>query len=309
MERSLETFADVDRALVFGLGGGGDVVSAIPTTRLLEAFGVEVIVGGLSWIPLPRDVRPGPRSLEELRNVDPVAERVGRVEAGARTMDDVPLPEGQVAAHVENRVLVFDMSTGANPLVESVRRVVEAWDVEALVGVDAGGDALAVGDEPGVASPLTDAVGLAVLDGVSRPSALGVLGYGSDGELEATELDAAFADLAGAGALLGAWGITPAVREELLAILEDVETEASRVPVEAAGGALGTRTVRGGRSRVEVGPAAPVTYYFDPGAVIERSTIVETVRDAPSLAAADRRLRERGVQTEFETERLRAEGS
>ncbi|MFP4590503.1 MAG: DUF1152 domain-containing protein [Halobacteriales archaeon] len=306
MEPSLDAFAAVDRALVFGLGGGGDVVSAIPTVRLLETVGVEVTVGGVSWVPMPRDVRPGPRSLDELRGVDPIAERVGLVDPGATTIDDVPLPEGGVASHVENRTLVLDMSAGVGPLLDSVGTVVEDLAIEAVVGVDAGGDALAVGDEPGVVSPLTDAVGLAVLDGVDRLAALGVLGYGSDGELEVAELETAFAALARSNALLGAWGITPAVRAELEELLEDVETEASRVPVEAAAGAFGQRSVRGGASTVQVGPATPVTYYFDPSTVIERSTVVEVVRDASSLEAAAERLRERGVQTEFETERERA---
>ncbi len=307
MTNSLESLFEADRALVFGLGGGGDVVSTIPTARLLEANDVEVVLGGVSWIPAPRDPRPGPRSLDELEGVDPIADRVGRATARARTRDGVELPEGGVASHVDNRTLVFDMSGGAPAVASSVATVVDRDDIDAVVGVDAGGDAIAVGDEPGIRSPITDAVGLSILEAVDAQTALGVIGFGSDGELGPAELTDAFESLAGQNAVLGAWGITPAIRDEMVPILETVDTEASRLPVLAAGGEFGERTIRGGLATVDVGPMTPITVYVEPHAVIERSAIVSLVRQADALDEAARRLRDRGIQTEFDTERARVD--
>lgn len=309
MVATFEAFAGVDRALVFGLGGGGDVVSAVPTARLLEGFGTDVTLGGVSWIPAPRDERRGPRSIAELSRIDRIDDRVAVVSSDAATIDGVSLPEAGVDRHVDNRTLVFDMSAGARPVADSVATIVDRWGVEAVIGVDAGGDALAVGGEPGIRSPLTDAVGLTILDAVDVPAGMGVIGFGSDGELTRNELLEAFSDLADDGAMLGAWGITPRIREELSAILDDVTTEASRLPVDAARGAYGRRRVREGTASVEVGPSTPVTYYFDPNAVIDRSEIVPLVRDAPDLETAASRLRDRGIQTEFDTERARLEGT
>ena len=37
------------KALVIGVGGGGDIVGTIPTARFLELFGISCVLGGLSW--------------------------------------------------------------------------------------------------------------------------------------------------------------------------------------------------------------------------------------------------------------------
>ncbi|MBS7247079.1 MAG: DUF1152 domain-containing protein, partial [Candidatus Freyarchaeota archaeon] len=47
---SLERLAEsAKKALVLGIGGGGDVLGAFPTGRYLELLGVEVILGGVGW--------------------------------------------------------------------------------------------------------------------------------------------------------------------------------------------------------------------------------------------------------------------
>lgn len=304
---SFEAAGAAETALVFGIGGGGDVVSTVPTARLLECLGVEVTLGGVIWIPVPRDVRPGPRSLDELTAVEPLGDRVAAVTAETTTVDGVTPAEADVAAAVDNDVLALDISGGVSPLAADLAEVVAALDIDLVVGVDAGGDALAVGDEPGLRSPLTDAVGIGVLDALSVDTVLGVIGYGSDGELTNDELDEAFADLAAVDAYLGAWGLSPDVRHELETILEHVETEASRLPVEAAAGRLRTVSIRGGRREATVSPASTITFYFDPAAVAQRSTIVEPVRTAASLEAASTALADRGLVTEFDLERDRLE--
>ena len=50
------------RALVIGVGGGGDVVGALATARFLEFCGLEFILGGLSWERSVFDPIPDPRS-------------------------------------------------------------------------------------------------------------------------------------------------------------------------------------------------------------------------------------------------------
>lgn len=305
MPKTLETVATANRALVFGIGGGGDVVSTVPTARLLELLGVEVIIGGVTWIPVPRDVRPGPRSIDELRGVDRLDDRIAAVTPTSETVDGIPLAEAGVAETVENEVIALDIAGGAHTLGASLASYADREAIDLVIGVDAGGDALAVGDEPGLRSPLTDAVGIAVLESLDVQTILGVIGYGSDGELTHDELAAAFADLARADALLGAWGITPAIRRELETILETVETEASRIPVEAASGRFGDRSIRGGRRTATASPASPVTYYFDPGAVASRTRLVDLVRGTETLEAAADALRQRGLSTEFDLERER----
>src|SRR5574342_915581 len=68
--RSLEDLIrGSSRALVIGVGGGGDVVGALATARFLEFCGLKFVLGGLSWERSVYDPIPGPRKLSEVRNV------------------------------------------------------------------------------------------------------------------------------------------------------------------------------------------------------------------------------------------------
>lgn len=95
------------------------------------------------------------------------------------------------------------------------------------------------------------------------------------------------------------------MRDEIEAVLEPVETEASRIPVEAARGQFGRRMIRGGEVSVRLTPTSPVTFYFDPTTVAAHSRIATAVRETNSLDHATAALDELGPQTKFETERQR----
>jgi len=302
---TLEALFDHSSALVFGIGGSGDIVGSIPTARLLEAHGLEVTLGGVAWEPVPKDTRVGPRPFSEIDAIDPISETVARVHSDTQTTDGVTFSETFVARHVDNEVVLLDITGGVDGLRDGIAAAADVLDIDLVVGVDAGGDVLARGTEPGVRSPLTDGLGLVALDELTVDASLGVFGYGSDGELTPAELEARVGTLAHREGLLGGWGLTPRVRDELEILLETVSTEASRIPVEAFRGAFGPRTIRNGRVTVEMSPASLGTFYFKPAIVAGDSEIATAVRGTDGLEAAADALRQRGLQTEFETERER----
>jgi hypothetical protein len=304
---TLEDAFSYDRALVLGIGGGGDVVGTIPTARLLEDHGVETIVGGVSWERWEVDPNPGPWPLDEVRNVERVSDAVGLASGDTTTPDGVAFAETGVAAHYGKDVALLDLSGGAEGVRAGVDAAADALDADLVVGTDSGGDVLAAGDEPGLASPLADAVCLAALADLETDAFLGVFGYGSDGELGVEALDAGVERAAERGGLLGAWGLTPRVVREMEAVFADVVTEASRLPVEAAQGRMGERAIRGGSHDLSMTPASTVTFYVEPGAVLATSDVGQRVRGTESLAAADRALRDAGYETELAHERGLAE--
>ncbi len=57
------------KAILLGIGGGGDIVGTLPTANLLKINGIQCVLGGLSWERFVIDPDPGPRKLEESRNV------------------------------------------------------------------------------------------------------------------------------------------------------------------------------------------------------------------------------------------------
>lgn len=305
--QTLEEAFDHDRALVWGIGGSGDVVGTIPTARLLESHGVETVLGGIAWEPAPEDPIVGPRPFGGVTGLDQVTETVGWATAETQTIDGVPFSESRVADALDERVILIDSAKGIRPMIDGMEAACEQLDIDLVVGTDSGGDALARGDEPGLQSPVSDAMGLVTLDGLTVESVLGVFGFGSDGELTIAELNAGIARAAERDGLLGAWGITPRIRDEMEAVLETVQTEASRLPVEAARGALGPQEIRSGNRSLELTPASTVTFYFRPESVAESSTLVEPVRDAAGIRDIVEAFGDRGLTTEYDLEAERLE--
>jgi hypothetical protein len=176
-----------------------------------------------------------------------------------------------------------------------------------------GGDALAHGHEPGLASPLCDAVMLAAaarlaeraVAGGSSPAVLGgIFGIGCDGELTPAEVLARLAEVGAAGGLAGARGLTPAVAERLEEAVGVVPTEASAQALRCFRGELGRAEIRSGRRTVELSPAGALTFYFDPLAALRSAArLAAAVIDAPDLEAANEILHGLGVYTELDYER------
>jgi hypothetical protein len=96
-----------------------------------------------------------------------------------------------------------------------------------------------------------------------------VFGPGCDGELSVPEVLERIAEVAAAGGLLGAWGLTPAVTDRLAAAVEEVPTEASAQAVHCARGRTGPSPMRGGRRSVELSPVGAVTFFFSPSAAMD----------------------------------------
>jgi hypothetical protein len=171
-----------------------------------------------------------------------------------------------------------------------------------------GGDALAHGDESGLASPLCDAVLLAAaarLAAAEGPPVLGgVFGIGCDGELTPAEVLERLAEVGAAGGLAGARGLTPGVAQRLEEAVRAVPTEASAQALRCFHGEIGQSTIRQGRRTVERSPAGALTFYFDPVAAVQSAArLAAAVTDARDLEHANEILHGLGIYTELDYER------
>ncbi len=154
-------FAGAEGVLCLGIGGGGDVVGALSTAEYARTLGVRAVVGGLTWERRPIDPLPGPRRLDEVEGAEPLNEAIALAGPDTHGPGGVLFAESHMARHLGERTVLVDPNPGparvGAALADAARRL--GCDVVALV--DVGGDALAHGDEPGLASPLADAVLLA----------------------------------------------------------------------------------------------------------------------------------------------------
>ena len=296
------------RPLVIGIGGGGDVVGALASAEHARIYdGAEPLVGGLSWERRPIDPVPGPRRPDEIEGAEPVAH--GVLLAGPRTRvrgRGVYFAESRMAAFLGRPTLLVTIDDGPAAIAEGLARALVALDRDLLLFVDVGGDVLAQGDEPGLRSPLCDAMLLAAaqrLGAAGAPVLLGVFGVGCDAELSSEEVLAQLSAIAAAGGWCGARGLTDAVAMRLEEAIAFVPTEASAQAVRAFRGDRGPVTIRGGTRTFELGPVAGATFYLDVEVTYRTAgRLARAVTDAGSLRTANDALSRLGVRTELDLE-------
>ena len=294
-------------ALVVGVGGGGDVVGALATARFLEFVGPRFTLGGVSWERIVYDPVPGPRKLSEVRNVAVLHPFAWLANRDSQTDTGVFFAESLMAAAIGQDVLLIDINGGANGVVDGLETAIEKLDIDLLVGIDVGGDSLAQGSEPGLRSPLADSIMLAAfteLEKRGRRTLWGVFGYGSDGELTVDEIETALSKIAVSGGLLGAWGLTPKIAEELEEVVKTVPTEASAIPLQCFRGASGTKKIRDGNRSLKLTPLTALTFFMAPTKLYETlSRPAQAVRQSSSLEEANDALHAMGIRTELDYER------
>ncbi|MEA2374929.1 MAG: hypothetical protein QOD53_1392 [Thermoleophilaceae bacterium] len=296
------------RPLVLGIGGGGDVVGALATAEHARLdHGASPIVGGVSWERRPIDPAPGPRTVAEIEGGRPLAPSVLGAGAGTCVRDSgVRFAESRMAELLGQETVLVDPTSGPARVAADLARAADALGADLMVFIDVGGDVLAHGDEPGLASPLCDAVMLAAagrLQAEGRPVLGGVFGPGCDGELTLAELDARFAEIGAAGGLAGARGIGPAVAELLEGAVAAIPTEASAQAVRAFHGARGPTAIRSGRRTLQLSPVAAMTVYFDVATAIgSAARLAAAVDGAASLDEANEVLHGLGLRTELDYE-------
>jgi hypothetical protein len=304
----IERIKAARRALVLGIGGGGDVVGALAVARLCESLGTPFAVGGVAWERFAIDPRPGPRPLEEIRGGERLAGGAVLADPATVTDDGVAFAESGIADFLGTQTALIDITRGAAGASRGITATMERLDCDLLLGVDVGGDVLGHGDEAGLASPLCDAVMVsAMLEGArSGDPLLAVIGAGCDGELAPAEVLERVAALGRAGAWLGTWGVPPEVAEELEHAAGRVPTEASLMVAKCAHGETGMVPIRGGRRQVELGPVGALAFFFDPVAALDELPLARAVAGTESIDAARDELAALGVRTELDYERDRA---
>jgi hypothetical protein len=294
------------------MGGGGDVVGALAVTSLLEGLQTDWVLGGVAWERSPIDPRPGPRSLDEIRGGRPCGRAAVLSEGSTTSLDGVEFSESHMATHLDKPTLLLDITRGPRALATGLKEAAAELDCDAVILLDVGGDVLAHGDEPGLASPLCDAIVLAAGLFLARSTEViaAVYGPGCDGELTPGEVLERVTALQEAGALLGAWGLTPEACELVTSAAEVVPTEASLMAVRCARGERGRVPIRGGRRTVELTPLGALTFFFDHRAAAASAVPLATaVSPAASLDEAHDALTAMGIRTELELERARAAGT
>ena len=308
------------RPLVLGIGGGGDVVGALATAEACRPYGASPVVGGVTWERRPIDPNPGPRAEAEIEGARRLAPGVLAANGSTRVRESgVLFAESRMAELLGEETVLVDATLGPAAIADGLAAAAAELGADLIVFLDVGGDALAHGGEPGLASPLCDAIMLAAAAHLAKravcahdeepdPAAIpvlgGIFGVGCDGELRPAEVLERIAEVAEAGGFAGARGLTEPIAARLEQAVEAVPTEASAQALACFRGAIGETTIRQGRRTVELSPVGALTFYFDVAkAIWSAARLAAAVIDAGDLEEANEILRARGIRTELDYER------
>jgi hypothetical protein len=302
--RAEEEVAAASRILVVGIGGGGDVAGALAFAEAARAFGPGAVVGGLTWERRPVDPLPGPRRLDEITGAQPLHEAVALATPDTTGPGDFRFCEADMAAFLGEPVVLLDPNPGPAAIAAGLDAAAAHLACDLVVLLDVGGDVLAHGDEPGLASPLADATVLAAAPAMRTPTLGAVFGIGCDGELTPAEVLARLEEVRAAGGDLGDLPLPSAALDRVEAALAHVTTEASAMAVRCARGETGRMPIRNGRRTVPLTPDGGRLVCFDPQvAIASAARLAAAVAPATSLEDAQRILAALGVRTELDYER------
>jgi hypothetical protein len=297
------------RPLVIGMGGGGDVVGALATAEHARRYdGADPVLGGVAWERRPIDPQPGPRSAAEITAARPLAP--GALLAGPDTRTErggVRFAESRMADLLGSETVLIDPHPGPAVIASALGTAVTERGCDLTVFVDVGGDVLAHGDEPGLRSPLCDALLLSAAGRMVEaglPVLLAIFGLGCDAELTPAEVLTRIGQVAARGGLLGVRGLTAPVAARVRQAAEAIPTEASLAAVRAFLGESGAVPIRGGARTVELSPVAAVTWFLDvPESLAACGRLARAVDPARTLDEANEALHALGVRTELDLER------
>ena len=240
MTPGADAVAAASRALCVGIGGGGDVVGALAFAEGARALGIPTVVGGLTWERHVVDPEPGPRRMDEVHGVRPLGHPAVALAGADAGGEGFTFAEGRMAAFLgpDEDVLLLDPHPGPAGIADGLATACRELGCDLLVLLDVGGDVLAHGDEPGLASPLADAVVLAAaahLPGELSCLAV-VFGAGCDGELDPAEVVERLEEVRAAGGHRGLLPVDDAGLARASAAVAAVPTEASDMALRCARG-------------------------------------------------------------------------
>ena len=302
--RAEEEVAAAQRVLAVGIGGGGDVAGALAAAEAARALGTEAVVGGITWERRPVDPLPGPRRLDEIDGVILVHEAVALAGPDTTGPGGFRFCEADMAAFLGEPTVLVDPNPGPAAVAAGLDAVAAHLSCDLVLLLDVGGDVLAHGDEPGLASPLADATLLAAARHMTTPALGVVFGTGCDGELTPEEVRERVAEVAAAGGDLGDLPLPGTALDRVEASLQYVTTEASAMAVRCARGDIGRAEIRNGRRTVPLTPDGGRLICFDIEAALRSAAwLAAAVVDAGDLEAAQAILAARGVRTELDYER------
>lgn len=283
--------------LLVAAGGGGDALAAAIIHQAISSK--PGIIATYAWDRLSIDPLPGPRCHADFTGLASLGSATYAIQATSRAQPPSGSTLPRLASALNAPIVMLDPGAGAKGLQRQLEEVIRHYNIERLDLVDVGGDVLAQGGEPGLRSPLADALALAACSQVDVSSQLLVAGPGLDGELSEVEV---LAGLSGEPVIdLSGSDVAP-FRD----VLDWHPSEATALLAGAAVGLRGAVEIRDAGTLVDLNNKGSHVYGLPLSVALARNRLGRALIDSPSFAEADAITRELLGFSEIEHEETKA---
>lgn len=289
-------------ALLIAAGGGGDVIAASTVAAALGLDPGGTLIATLAWERLLVDPAPGPRSPADFTGLSALGQQNVEIVAHTEPKHSGTSTLPRLRDELGHRLVLLDPRHGAAGIAEQIADLTTQLSTNAPTYlIDVGGDVLADGSEPGLKSPLADALMLAASAHLGRTIELLVAGPGLDGELSSTE---ALERLHGFGAkqflTLNEHNTEGAMRA-----LAWHPSEATALLVGSARGIRGVAEIRDAGTQIPLTPQSPHIWAIT-AADAAVDSLASALFDTTSFDEAEESLQQTLGWTELDYEHKKA---
>ena len=292
----------VPELLLIAAGGGGDVIGAAMLAETLGLTPDDVLMATVAWERLLIDPVPGPRSVNDFEGL--------RHDAQAEAFEILPTtrarpPFGSLLPQLRRDlgfpIYLLDPGDGVRGLLHQLRALRRLLSSPGVVWlVDVGGDVLANGAEPGLRSPLCDAMTLAAAAQEDDTTQVLVAGPGLDGELTQPEIQTRLRE-AHAHLVTEVRPPSPSIQR----VLEWHPTEASALLAASAQGIRGRVEIRDAGIPIELTTHSAEVWTMSASNALSTS-LGQALSNTTSMEEAEAALHRKIGWTELDHERRKA---
>ena len=295
MQLNLPIFDQVagcQNLLIAGMGGGFDVFCGLPIYLELQRRGQTAHLANFSFSELG-NVRGGIHLAPTLIGIQ------------ASQTDLLPyFPELHLTRwfqekHAEEVTIWSFAKSGAGPLLDNYRLLVQQLSIDGILLVDGGVDSLARGDEAGTGTLIEDACSLYAVNELADVPVrlLACLGLGAEQDMTYAQILQNIAALTADNGFLGSCALTPQL--DVYRLYEDAVLYAQSQPVQDASvinssiisavqGHYGDYhlTKKTARSTLQISPLMTLYWFFDLPTVAQHNLYLSHLKGTDSFIAA-----------------------
>jgi len=289
------------RALIMGIGGGGDIILTLPLANFLSQLGVnEITIGGVSsqwWNPTGGSTKenfvlaPIVYDVTKLSNIELIEPLLVRVNSRS-TYNGFQPAEAAISEASKWPVIIGGLTNGVIGLRDSINAFIRDYKIDLFVGADIGAHSFHDGKE--TTPPFSSLISLMTLSAMLQfdcPVVYAFAGYTCDAEMEVEELDERLSKIMKSGGFLGAYGLTPQDVNTYLLACEKFVDPIEPIIAHAAQGDLGWKRIPvmapWGR-RAYINPLSAIYLFIDPLTLVnEVSKCALLLKETSSLNEAE----------------------